>query len=205
MRSSVAGAVAAVLVAVHSVEGVVEVGVGVQEGDVHVHAAGPDVTPRGAPGRRGTGPRLPVDGPDVEAVTVGDDPDGSGTAQGAVRRKAISSSSAVPMRVSSSLVQAVMLAPSGLCGGSQVSWPGWWRPATGRRSTGWFGGRRRTPGWPAGHRRRRWPGRRRPGGWCLSTPLAVPARSAGTLLCQQQVGGSSPASSQHRRSEAIWV
>jgi hypothetical protein len=44
MRSSVAGAVAAVLVAVHSVEGVVEVVVGVQVGDVHVHAAGPDVT-----------------------------------------------------------------------------------------------------------------------------------------------------------------
>src|SRR4029450_5844415 len=33
---------------------------------------------------------------------------------------------------------------------------------------------------------------RRPGGGCLSPPLAVPAPSAGTLTCKQQVGGSSP-------------
>src|SRR5512132_3054348 len=77
-------AVAAVLVAVGGVDGVVEVGVGVGEGDVLVGAAGPDVALVAHLGGGEPAAGTPVHGADIEVVAHPDDPDGPGLAQGAV-------------------------------------------------------------------------------------------------------------------------
>src|SRR4029450_7547454 len=77
-------AVAAVLVAVGGVDGVVEVGVGVGEGDVLVDAAGPDVAFVAHLGAGEPATGAPVHGPDIEVVADADDPDGPRAAQGVV-------------------------------------------------------------------------------------------------------------------------
>src|SRR5215218_3532937 len=77
-------AVAAVLVAVGGVDLVIEVGVGVGEGDVFVDAAGPDIALVARLGAREPAATASVHGADIEVVAHADDPDGPGVAQGAV-------------------------------------------------------------------------------------------------------------------------
>ena len=101
--------VAPVLGAVRRVEFIVDVVAGVGEGDVFADAPGLDVAfvpLLGAAEPGGTGP---VDGSDIEAIAVADDPDRSRAPSVPSRRsEAICSSSAAPILVSSSLVQVVM-------------------------------------------------------------------------------------------------
>src|SRR5215216_3001799 len=77
-------AVAAVLVAVGGVDLIVEVGVGVGEDDVPIHAAGPDVALVADLGGGEPAATASVHGADIEVVAHADDPDGPRLAQGTV-------------------------------------------------------------------------------------------------------------------------